>query len=897
MSGVIAQTFPPAPGGMNVALSGQEIDDTEAQYLQDILLDTPGLARRRGPIQKPLAWASIPRPASGLAIAIDPTGQDKYAVLNGTAANGYLSVWSTDKSTITDLTWPHALPTDPVTAYSSRYRMHQAAPAIAGGTWVSTASDYSATTPLHALGLWYGGSKADYTTGTVSFTRGSTSVTGVGTSWLANAEPGMFLFANTDDASAGTFTGAFIGVVLSVNSDTSITLESKSPYSGSAGRTYTLTSLRGFMPKVTKGRITCATTDTTVSGGATKFSSQGLATGTWNLYRASDFTWIGKVASVQSDIALTLSANAAIALADELYIAIRGDWATADKSVDITGSNNKTGWLTAIYAERQWYANNGASFDKTYRLWFSDTADKEAVDLSSDGDWIPISSTSDIPEPVRGLVPTYNALVVMKESEAFAVYGTSPSSFSAKKLADDGTMSTMSCQSFGGGAIWAGRNGIYFYDGVSVTNMTDGKLGDVWKNSAFTVDPLRYRMWSMIANNHYILHIEDLDPTISVVKGNTASTPGYWVVSINMETRAFSLFTGVRLRGAVTLPASAGRGVYYVVNGLNTDAAATNLGKTAAGGTAKQLTANQAYAVHATASADGITNKVKWRLDGGGTGTGTANFRAALYADNAGEPGTLLSYSDPVAVLDTAAASDVSFTLRTEVKLVNGTKYWIALFGDADADSCRGFYDALASKCRTVAATYTSGVPATWDAAGDSVQNDDMTAYIVYDTQRGHICDANKLFNAEGLDTIMVEGSPKGPDFYFLSKKFNAGNDVQLKRFKQFAIHYLAQGGAVKVDAVLGLNEVGQTLTSSLPATVFTWDQLRALLPNWSSVSDEYSSWSSLIEGVFAPKRVRFLKKDHHFSFRLWQENATMTRLKVGPFHVVYKLMRPQRVT
>jgi hypothetical protein len=882
---------------MNVALSAQEIDDTEAIYLQDILVDTPGLARRRGPVAKPINWAAIPRPASGLAIAIDPSGQDKYAALTGTDAAGYLSVWSTDHSAITDISWPHVLPTEPGVSSTRRYRMHQAAPAQGGGTWIGTASDYSSTSvPLHALGLWYGGAKADYTTGTISFTRGSATVTGSGTSWVGNVEPGMFLFANTDDAGAGTFTSTFIGVVLSVNSNTSITLESASPYSGSAGRAYSLTSVRGFIPKVNKGRITCATDSTTVSGGSTKFSSQGLGTGTWNLYRASDFTWIGKVASVQSNISLTLSANAAIALADEQYIAIRGDWATADKSVDLTGSSNKVGWLTAIYAERQWYANNGVSFDKTYRLWFSDTADKEAVDLSGDGDWIPISSTSDIPEPIRALVPTYNALLVMKESETFAVYGTSPSSFSAKKLADDGTLSTMSAQSYGGGAIWAGRGGIYFYDGVSVQNLIEGKLGDVWRNSVFTVDPLRYRMWSMLAQDHYILHIEDLDPTISVVKGNTSSTPTYWVVAINMNTKAFSMMTGLRLRGAVTLPASAGRGVYYVVNGLNVDAAASNLGKTAAGGTAKQLSADYAYAVHVTPSEDGITNKVKWRLDGGGTGSGDAQFRAALYSDSGGEPSELLEYSDPVTVTDTATASDVTFTLRSDVKLVSGTKYWIALFGDSNADSCRAFADTVSSKSRSVADTFSDGVPATWDTAGDATGNDDLTAYVVYDTRRGHLCDANDLFDAEGIDTVMAEGDPKGPDFYFASKKFNAGNDVQLKRFKQVAIHYLAQGGAMKVDAVLGLNNVGQTLTSDFPSTVLTWDALRALLPNWSSVAEQYPSWSNLIEGVFRPKRVRFLKKDHHFSFRLWQEVPTMTRLKVGPFHIVYKLMRPQRV-
>jgi hypothetical protein len=57
----LTQQFPPAPGGMNTALAGQEIDDTEAQYLQDILLDRPGLARRRGPVTVDASFAAPPQ--------------------------------------------------------------------------------------------------------------------------------------------------------------------------------------------------------------------------------------------------------------------------------------------------------------------------------------------------------------------------------------------------------------------------------------------------------------------------------------------------------------------------------------------------------------------------------------------------------------------------------------------------------------------------------------------------------------------------------------------------------------------------------------------------------------------------------------------------------------------
>jgi hypothetical protein len=70
-----------------------------------------------------------------------------------------------------------------------------------------------------AVGVYlYGGSlkSADYSTGTISVSNGSKSVTGVGTSWTANADAGMILDASTP---ASQF-----GVVASIDSNTTLTL-------------------------------------------------------------------------------------------------------------------------------------------------------------------------------------------------------------------------------------------------------------------------------------------------------------------------------------------------------------------------------------------------------------------------------------------------------------------------------------------------------------------------------------------------------------------------------------------------------------------------------------------------------------------------------------------------
>lgn len=94
------------------------------------------------------------------------------------------------------------------------------------------------TTTWNSPAVVYAGSRkaAGYTTGTVAVTNGSTTVTGTGTSWLANADAGM-LFQASD-----------YGVVRSVSSDTSLTL--MKPYTGptTSGIPYSLNPTREIGP-------------------------------------------------------------------------------------------------------------------------------------------------------------------------------------------------------------------------------------------------------------------------------------------------------------------------------------------------------------------------------------------------------------------------------------------------------------------------------------------------------------------------------------------------------------------------------------------------------------------------------------------------------------------------
>jgi len=44
------------------------------------------------------------------------------------------------------------------------------------------------------------------------------------------------------------------------------------------------------------------------------------------------------------------------------------------------------------------------------------------------------------------------------------------------------------------------------------------------------------------------------------------------------------------------------------------------------------------------------------------------------------------------------------------------------------------------------------------------------------------------------------------------------------------------------------------------------------------------------------PKRIGFLNRTQHFSFRLYQSSSSIVRLRFGPFEIGWKWMRPGRV-
>jgi hypothetical protein len=881
MATLQVETFDGLPGGMNLAQPAHTLEDFEARYLQDVLLDYPGLVRRRGPVRAAAGFPTFTKKGCGIVGTITPAGNYRVGVLVGDNSTGQFQMLSDDFASAVAIPWNGTLPQDP-------YPIVDAKPALFGGVVIGTSSQYNAASPTQTLAFWRGGNKPDYSTGTISFTLGSRTVTGSGTAWLANISSGMYIFANTSDTSRGNFTNTLIGVVKSVDSNTQLTLLDPSPYT-STGQAYLATSIRGLQYRIMKGRITTSTSSTTVTGANTKFLSQGMNVGTWNIYRASDMAWVGRVATVNNEISVTLAANAALALNNEKYVALRGD---GNWSLSTMGSDNKVGFLSAFYAGRQWYANNGRALTRTSRVWFSDTGDPEGLDLSAfDGDFFDVSSSVGTDTPIKALVPAYNGLVIIKENETFAITGSSPTTFTLKKIHDDGTLSGMSAQPYGGGVIWAGVDGIFFYDGINVTNLTENKLGDYYKNAVRNMDPNTFRMWAMVVRGHYMLYVENMSPNVGVQKGALSYTPSALTIVINLNTRAFSLFTNVAIRGFVETPADTGKQVLYLVNSTagaricqafdlfdvdandsilcdaGQSAAFYRYGQTSVGdATTFNGVANTKYFSKISLAAPAAVQRISVYSIGQGGGSATCNVRAGIYSDVGGSPSALLGTSNVVVLKQDDGPAFRDYTFTTPVELEAGD-YWIGV--QVETSGRVAFYRGATA----------GGINFNTDAYSDGLANPFGTP----STSNGPLIAFAQVLTC-------------GPDFYVESKKFTHGDSMIKKLFKQLSLNYIVQGDSLRLDTVPGLTNIGKTSTAAYPQTVYTWDQIALLAGSWDNLALLFPTWNGLVEANFKPKRVKFLKRSQMMSFRLWQNSPAVTKAQLGPFQLAYKWQRLGRI-
>jgi hypothetical protein len=388
-----------------------------------------------------------------------------------------------------------------------------------------------------------------------------------------------------------------------------------------------------------------------------------------------------------------------------------------------------------------------------------------------------------------------------------------------------------------------------------------------------------------------MLHIENLSPSVGVQKGSISYTPSALTFVINLETRAFSIFTNLSLRGYTETPADTGKQNLYIVNDntkaiigqgfdlfdvddndsilcdLGASASTYRYGETSLGtATTFAGVADTKYFSKITVPTRAAIQSISVYSVGQGGDSASCNVRTGIYSDVAGVPTTLLGTSSVVALNQADGPAFRSYGFATPIELAPGD-YWIG--AQVETSDRINFY-----KRTTVDAiqfntdAYTGGLADPFGAASDDT----------------------------GPLVAFAQVLTCGPDFYVESKKFTEGDSMHKKLFKQLSLTYISQGGSLRIDTVPGLQTIGRTATAAYPTTVYTWDQLVVLTGTWDNLALLFPTWETLVLANFKPKRIKFLKRSQMLSFRLWQDSPAVTKAHMGPFQIAYKWQRLGRI-
>jgi RHS repeat-associated protein len=134
----------------------------------------------------------------------------------------------------------------------------------------------------------------------------------------------------------------------------------------------------------------------------------------------------------------------------------------------------------------------------------------------------------------------------------------------------------------------------------------------------------------------------------------------------------------------------------------------TTIGKTSVGASNNKLAANLKSGNKVTLSQQGRFTTISAYLDGNGTGSGSQNVRALIYADSSGSPGPLKATSAQVNIAKGRAPGWVDFTISPTVTLPAGD-YWLVLHSGTTANIIRRFGDTVTGSERNNTDTYSDG--------------------------------------------------------------------------------------------------------------------------------------------------------------------------------------------
>ncbi len=555
--------------GMNQAAPGTLIPESFVRFSQDVLFDRAGLMRRRGPFSSFTTYDAmnaiedyVEDDANEVVIGVFSTYDPNGAPRIGMMVNSTVDDTTTTTFRVFDNQFKFLGQQNVLTSGTDSVEdlcVVSAKAALGGGLWITLVGSLESPSQQYQF-FWNGGAGIVDTASGV-FTR-VTAQTGFPNT---NGTVSKVITVDVEGITSGMFayiSGVYVGIVKTVGSAT-VTLD-KFPFIWDTGtqnnlnasidtlvtgnKTIRFSSIRPYEKVHGRGllSITSVTEVKGVGGDlgtSAEIHSTSAALKNYNVYRASDNHYLGKIKIIESGNTTVefFAAPAIIITADE-YIAKAVTTTSFDSSDSSIVSNrtatNFAGLYTAVYAGYQWYGNFGNNDQDANRVTFSASHNHEAVDLSADAaDSIVFPGKS----AFRGLGASSAGLLVFLEDKVYILRGNERNNFSVEQLVPEGCLCASSIVEYGGGVFWAGKTGIMFFDGASVRNLTKDTLGLYYADCLHVFNPEIDRVIGFMYMNTLVMHYTAWNSTFDPIRYEPIYA-GNWITTDGIKDRSWEDF-------------------------------------------------------------------------------------------------------------------------------------------------------------------------------------------------------------------------------------------------------------------------------------------------------------------------------------------------------------------
>ena len=650
---------------------------------------------------------------------------------------------------------------------------------------------------------------------------------------------------------------------------------------------------RGLITRAASGtsHSQTVTSGTIGSDGEGHFASADLAgTVKWALYRASDGEWIGDVESITNNAALTLSG-----LAHSENVPMNADEYIARPYTSVSQSNDATsytGIFNTTYAGYQWFANGGAPGTEN-RIVFSAYHDPEAVDLSKDAaDSIIIPGT----QQMRGIATSLAGLVIFLEDKTYLLRGNYRSNFSLEELYPEGCLSAQSIVEYGGGVFWASKNGILFFDGATVRNLTESNLGAYYTDSIKTFDSLNRRIYGFFYKDYLFMTFTGFASNYTPLRYEPVYADGIATTPAIADFQADDWdpdFTPDDFRVENNVP------IYWKSYNMY-----------ASSGASQQNSSGLWSA--GTSYPDAVINT------GDATVTGLSGI---VDPDDVGK--TILGYGIPpgTTVLSVTSATEIEMSDDATEDFdpsVDGPASFQIISGSPTSTWSKSLQFVWGPVNFIEAMTFAIYVPTN---AITAISNFDFRGFIKLDSAGGtkgyaginavnpdgligtyaRLVDVDSMLNPINNHTTTIDSELsenlgkqldlyyKGPDFYLQTKHYPVGDPVLKKWFRQVMLNIYLLDGGVRMDVVdmedndrIDVAKKRHVNWESFEEFTFSWKEFenfilpKLLSPNrstWQNVEAKNITWYSITDSEFTRRKKKISWRYPSAGFRLYQMN------------------------